>query len=463
MSRLWNLLRASKDIRRSQKMSREDLLLLQEQRWRRLARLAREKSPFYRNQFKGLDLERCAFEELPVLTKAMLVEHWDEIVTDPRLRQAELTKHFATPGNWNKLLHGRWMVSMTSGTTGAAIITAHDIAVVDWNHAAHAIRNAPLPAATSNPRLPIFRRRQVAAAFVSLSAPSISSALVSTRPWLGNVFFDYRPINVTSPWEEITVQVEHMQPDILIGYASMIGRLAKAKLEGKLRLELPSDGVISTGGDCLTPGIRELCRQAFGLDPLDGYGCGETLGIARQWQGMSRPLIFEDLFVYEAVDSDERPCAEGELSDHALVTPLLNNDMPLLRYRLNDRVCLGPVQEGWPFRTIERLSGRSSLTFVFKIPHEQVFVGSKLMVVLQNVPQVVSYQFRQTSASSLECLFIPAPASDIAGTESLLTNRGRKCLDGADCATVTFVAKAVPHLEPDARTGKVEQYVPLAC
>lgn len=462
MSRLWNLMRASQDLRRSQNMSRPDMLRLQERRWRKLARLAHARSPFYRRHLAGLNLDRCAFEELPVLTKSMLVEHWDEIVTDPRIRKAELKKHLSTSGNWNKLLHGRWMVSMTSGTTGAAIITAHDIAAVDWNHTAHAIRNTRLPVEAAHPRLPLFKRRQIAAAFVSLSAPSISSALISTRPWPGNLFWDYRPINVTSPWEEIVARVEEMQPDILIGYASIIGRLASAKLEGKLRLDLPPNGAISTGGDCLTPGIRELCKQAFGLDPMDGYGCGETLGIARQWQGMSRPVIFEDLFVFEAVDSHGRQCAEGELSDYALVTPLLNTDMPLLRYRLNDRVCLGPVQKSWPFRVIERLSGRSSLTFVFRIPNEQLFVGSKLMVVMENVPQVVSYQFRQTGPASLECLFLAAPTADIAGTETLLTSRGRRSLDGADCASVTFAARAVSHLEPDARTGKVEQYVPLA-
>jgi phenylacetate-coenzyme A ligase PaaK-like adenylate-forming protein len=71
---------------------------------------------------------------------------------------------------------------------------------------------------------------------------------------------------------------------------------------------MPRDrGYILAGGDTLTPGIRDLCRRAFGLDPLNTYGCGEVLGMARQWQGTQHMLIHDDMVVLEAVDAAGQP------------------------------------------------------------------------------------------------------------------------------------------------------------
>lgn len=462
MGRLWNLLHASNDLRRAQNLSRPDMLRLQDQRWRRLARFAREKSPFYQRHLAGLDLDRCAFADIPVITKSMLKEQWDEIVTDPRLSHDSLQKYVGRQENWGRLMDGRWMVSMTSGTTGAALIIPQDILAVDWNHAAHAVRVSPSPRSSSGPRPSLFRKRPKVVAFTTLSAPSVSSALFLTRPWISKLLWNYRTVNATAPWEDIVRQVEEIQPQILIGYGSLIGRLAQAKLEGRLRLDLPADtGVISSGGDTLTPGIRALCRQAFGIDPLDGYGCGETLGVARQWKGMPHMVVFEDIAVLEAVDAREQACAEGELSDHALVTPLFNTALPLLRYRLEDRIRLGPVQEGWPFRTLTELMGRGSMSYLFKIPGPSVFIGSKFISIMEHLPLVTTYQFRQTGWDELECRFVVQDAENEATLGNAIQTAVRRCLDGGGCAGVKFRAVGVPTIEPDPRTGKVEQNRPF--
>ena len=259
----------------------------------------------------------------------------------------------------------------------------------------------------------------------------------------------------------ILEQVEKLQPEIIICYASLAGRLAQAKLDGRLRLDMPKTGVISTGGDCLTPGIRSLCMQAFGLDPLDGYGSGETLGIARQWQGMPHMAIFEDIAILEAVDSQERTCQEGELSDHALVTPLLNTALPLLRYRLEDRIRLGPVQEGWPFRTISELRGRSNMSYVFKVPETQIFIGTRFISIMEPLGDVATYQFRQLSMDELECRFVIREPEKEAAIGAAIQEGVRNSLDNSGCRNVKFRALRVHSLEPDPRTGKVEQNAPL--
>ncbi|STX03545.1 putative adenylate-forming enzyme [Kocuria rosea] len=77
-------------------------------------------SAFYRRHHTGL-LD-APLAELPPVTKAELMTHFDEAVTVPGLRRAEVEAHLqalvasdADPGSpWR----GRWWAAATAGTTG---------------------------------------------------------------------------------------------------------------------------------------------------------------------------------------------------------------------------------------------------------------------------------------------------------------------------------------------------------
>ena len=69
--------------------SRDQLLAHQQERLRALLAHAREHSPYYRERLDG------DFASLPTLSKATLMEQWDRIVCDPRLRRDEVAEHAA--------------------------------------------------------------------------------------------------------------------------------------------------------------------------------------------------------------------------------------------------------------------------------------------------------------------------------------------------------------------------------
>ncbi len=463
MSRLFNLLRASRAVKEAQLMSRADLLNLQERRWRAMARYALQVSPFYRRHLAGIDVARCQLTDIPPLTKDMLVENWDEIVPDARLHHAALERFVNDPAQQQGgLLHGRWMLGTTSGTSGAALIIPHDIAAVDWSHVCQNLRNSTSPHTASAPGLPLFRRRLKVLAFVGSAAHSISGGLFATRPWIGNLISSYHCIRISTPWEQLLEEVQRIQPDALMGYASLMGRLAQAQLRGEISLSMPKDrGSIWAGGDAVTPGIRDLCRRAFGIEPFSMYGCGETLGIARQWRGMEHLHCHDDMMVLEAVDAQDQPVPEGVLSDHALVTPLINKALPLLRYRVHDRIQMGPVHEHWPFRRIEQIYGRSTMCYAFKTPELRVFIGTHFLIEMEVRTDVSVYQFRQTGAAAVECVLVPQPDCDTSALLQKVETMMRHRLDASHCEAVTCSARIVPELMPDARTGKVEQNVPM--
>jgi phenylacetate-coenzyme A ligase PaaK-like adenylate-forming protein len=55
--------------------------------------------------------------EVPVLTKAMLMEHFDELVSDRAIRLADVRAHIASGEESRRYLNRYW-VSATSGTSG---------------------------------------------------------------------------------------------------------------------------------------------------------------------------------------------------------------------------------------------------------------------------------------------------------------------------------------------------------
>ena len=98
--------------------SRHRLLAYQGERLRALIAHAVAASPYYR-EVLGPDAASgdVPLQELPTLPKATLMDNFDRIVTDPRLRRAELEAHLAGPAADQPYL-GRYRLFTTAGTTG---------------------------------------------------------------------------------------------------------------------------------------------------------------------------------------------------------------------------------------------------------------------------------------------------------------------------------------------------------
>src|SRR5262252_6078678 len=72
-------------------------------------------SPFYQRFHQGLT-DR-PLHELPVLTKALLMEHFDELVTDRTIHLEDVRHYLADPDGQERFLN-RYRVMATSGSTG---------------------------------------------------------------------------------------------------------------------------------------------------------------------------------------------------------------------------------------------------------------------------------------------------------------------------------------------------------
>ena len=112
---MLNLLSTRRQLRKHEQWTRPQLEAYQAESLRRLRAYAYAHSPFYQQFHKGL-ADR-PLHELPILTKAMMMEHFDEFVTDRAIHRADVEAHVQRIQDDERFL-GRYWVNTTSGSTG---------------------------------------------------------------------------------------------------------------------------------------------------------------------------------------------------------------------------------------------------------------------------------------------------------------------------------------------------------
>jgi phenylacetate-coenzyme A ligase PaaK-like adenylate-forming protein len=276
---------------------------------------------------------------LPVLDKATLMERFDDLVTDPRLRRDELLAHLDGLDH-DALLFGDYRVMATSGSSGAKGVFVQDRATFAVM-AAQLLRFNAM--AGVRPRLP---RLKVAA--VVGGSPTHMSRRVSAM--LGSGPHRVLPLPASAPTGELVATLNAHRPDVLAAYPSVAVALAAEQEAGRLRI---APARVLTSSELCTAEMADRLTRAFGVRPFDLYATTEGLwgGSCDQHAGVH---LFEDVTVVENVDEDGRPVPDGERGAKLLVTSLVNRVQPLIRLELRDVVTLDP--EPCPCgRTLRRL------------------------------------------------------------------------------------------------------------
>src|SRR5215217_3711871 len=99
-------------LRQRDRWTRRQLEEHQTRSLRLLREHAYARSPFYRRFHAGLT-DR-PLKELPVLTKSLVMEYFDELVTDPSVCLADVEAHLAALRG-NERFRRRYWVASTSG------------------------------------------------------------------------------------------------------------------------------------------------------------------------------------------------------------------------------------------------------------------------------------------------------------------------------------------------------------
>jgi len=115
---------------------------------------------------------------------------------------------------------------------------------------------------------------------------------------------------------------------------------------------------------------REKIEEFYGLKAYNSYGLSEMdgPGVAFECPYQNGMHVWEDNFILEVIDPDTlEPVADGEEGE-LVMTTLLREGMPILRYRTKDltRIIPGPCECGRVHRRIERIKGRTDDMLILK-------------------------------------------------------------------------------------------------
>jgi putative adenylate-forming enzyme len=441
------LLRRIIRVRRRDRWTRRQLDAYRRDALQRLRAHAYAHSPFYRRLHRGLD-DR-PLEELPVVTKAMLMEHFDELVTDRAVRLSAVRAH-AAGRHAEQLYRGRYRVTLTSGSSGRPGYFLFD--ENEWLHILSSFaRGQEWAGIATNPV------EQVRMAAVASASPwHLSSQIATTvRSW-------WRPtlrLAASDPLPEIVARLNVWQPEILIAYASMVPLLAGEQLAGRLQIR---PRAVYTSSEVLTGAARQSAKAAWGDEPYDEYASTETAGIASEHTGCRRLHLYEDFVIAESVDADYRPVPPGELGARLLVTTLYSRTLPLIRYELSDSVALAaePCDCGLPFGVLASVQGRLQDWLV--LPDDR---GGRIAVpplvfnrVMDLVP-AAGWQIAQEADGSLTVLV--AGARDAGAATTLAATLARALVaHGAQPPPITVrPVDAIPK-GPGGKTVLIKAYRP---
>lgn len=320
------------------KLTRDEMLVVQQKRWRNLVRYVYQKSPYYRRLMneRNLSPDLAQPTDFPVLTKQLIQDHFDEIVTDPAIKQ-KTVHEYVERGNPDILYNRRYHVLKTSGSTGKP-----GYFVFDSNEVIAGVAPSVARGHVGQRRL---KKRIAMIGFPKSFAGSSQTMNFCNRIWLARQIVDYRPISIQQPFAQVLRELSEFQPHILSGYAKLLLLIADAQRSGKIKLSPDS---IDSGGEQLLETDRRYLKETFQCAVNNHYGSTEgfSMGICRD--GEDGIELFEDHLIFTINEADTH------------ITNLHAYTMPLIRYQMRDiLIPKGSDADARPFQRVECQIGRS--------------------------------------------------------------------------------------------------------
>ncbi len=296
-----------------------------------LRRHAVERSAFYRRLHAGL--EGSALAELPPVTKAQLMDAFDEVVTDREVRLADVDRHLRETEPGTPFL-GRYRIGVTSGSSARPGLFVFDreewVALIANAATSREVTRAP--GVGPPPRT----RTRPAKIGSSLGLAPVGAGRRhhrrSPRPGPAPLRGHARP------------RPRHRAGPLAARRRSPRTRPCSASSRSSSRPDAsPSLPARSSPAPSRSPPTSDgRCRTAWGVEVFDQYAIGEAGFVAVECPAHDGLHVMDDHVVLEVVGDDFAPVPAGEEGSRVLVTALASRTMPLIRYEVPDRVRLDP-------------------------------------------------------------------------------------------------------------------------
>ena len=315
---LWELYQ----LKRNTAKSEGQIKMLQDKKLRKMLRYAYQHSEYYRRTFTqaGIseeNIDKIPLKQFPVITKELLMQNFDELVTDPKIKQEELRKFDESPVSKTENYPGRYHIIHSSGSTGIPRYFVYDDKA--WGQMLLGIIRGALWGMGMTDILKLLAGKP-RILYIAATDGRYAGAM-AVGDGITGLHARQEYLDINEPIEKGNQKVIKFDPNIVIGYPSAIKLMAEQVRLGRVPNHV--ERVISCG-EPLSAGLRSFLEDTFQCPVINFYGSSESLALGLEEKAGDGMILFDDLNVIEVEN--------GEM----YLTCLYNFTQPLIRYHLTD-------------------------------------------------------------------------------------------------------------------------------
>jgi phenylacetate-CoA ligase len=431
---LIHLIKKIIESKRNLKLNKNDLQNLQLEKFRKLVKYCYANSIYYKKiiDIKNIDIKNCIPEDFPTLTKEIVLENFDDIVTDKRITKERIMNFLENSHDPQELFLDQFFVVHTSGTSGKK-----GLYIFNKEEMATTIVNS------SRATTIAFNQKLAYIAAIDDHYAGISMAYQSKK--VPFIYKDFLPLHVNQPFQEVLKKLNEFQPTNLGGYSFAIAQIAKAQEKGIINIH---PKYIQVGGEPLRNEDKELIERVFKAPIVNVYASSEFLfiGIGKK-EFEDKMMLMDDQLYFEIEEKK------------SLITNLFCYTLPLIRYEMNDilvKTELNNPPQKTAFTFIENIVGRDEQNPYFVNEFGDLdFVNSHTIDFFIN--HITSLQFILKSQTSFELTYVydqNISEKDKQEAKNNLKNTIDHVLCEKRMKNVTYFLKEVSKIWADPNTGK---------
>lgn len=316
-----NILSTFFECARYHAASKEKQGEIQRKRLKRLVKYVKMHSKALSELYKNIG-EDFELSDLPVTTKQMLMENYDNWVTDPNVKLSELKAFVADTTNVGKRFLNKYVAVTTSGSTGFPLnylLSSENVNILNIESIlAREVSASSMAALYPNDR------------FIIPSGVVLEN--LRKYPILGKMGINH--IDTSMPMPKIVDALIKIKPKAI--YCTSSTAVVVADECEKRNLKLPIEQFIC-GSEFLTPQCAEYIEEVFDCKARNIYGCTEGGNIAFECE--CGHLHFHNSWdIIEAVDENNESVPFGQPSHKILLTNLSSYTVPIIRYEVTDKI-----------------------------------------------------------------------------------------------------------------------------
>ncbi|BCA96433.1 coenzyme F390 synthetase [Legionella antarctica] len=318
--------------------SKEMLQDIANKKLRALLHHAKSKSRWYKKTLAKINVENFTKErlvDLPTINKTILMEHWDAIVTNPKLSLALVEKHLSKKSDKTDTMYlfSRYHVVSTGGSSGK-----RGIFIYDWDEW--------ITFHTSFIRYPLYNNERTYLVTSKLNTnPKIVSLFVTNTAvaayslaktfWRNDESVYFLPMAVT-PLNIVIARLNQIMPDILTAAPSYLHKVCQLVQKRQIKIE---PKIIFIGGEPLFEQTQALIKETWPkVHIFNLFGCTEGVTGLNCRANTDEMHLNEDLCIVEPLDEQNRPVDLGIMASKIYLTNLYNYTLPLIRYENFDDI-----------------------------------------------------------------------------------------------------------------------------